>query len=109
MTSRGKASLTARAIVRLLFLYREHVRTITTDYGNEFSVYKDITRGLTIMGRQPVIVYFADLYCSWQTGGVENASKLIRRCKPQKQNFNRFTDAYIMKVQKKINAGPRGN
>lgn len=63
-----KAAPTAREAIRLLFPYREKVRTITTDNGCEFATHLDFTRGLAMKGWEPVIVYFADSYCSWQKG-----------------------------------------
>ena len=52
-------------------------------------------------------VYFADSYCSWQKGAIENANKLIRKYIPKKANFDDFSDSKIMKIQKKINRRPR--
>ena len=46
-------------------------------------------------------VYFADSYCSWQKGAIENANKLIRKYIPKKANFDDFSDSKIMKIQKK--------
>ena len=54
-----------------------------------------------------VIVYFADSYCSWQKGAIENANKLIRKYIPKKANFNNFSDRKIMEIQKKLNRRPR--
>ena len=67
----------------MLFPYRESVRTITTDNGCEFAAHLEITRLLSIKGRDKVIVYFADSYCSWQKGAIENANKLIRKYIPK--------------------------
>ena len=47
-----------------------------------------------------VIVYFADSYCSWQKGAVENANKLIRKYFPQKSNFDNFSNHRIMQIQR---------
>ena len=52
-------------------------------------------------------MYFADSYCSWQKGAIENANKLIRKYIPKKANFDDFSDSKIMKIQKKINRRPR--
>ena len=102
-----KAVTTAKTVVRLLFPYRKYVRTITTDNGCEFAAHLDITKGLTIKGGDKVIVYFADSYSAWQKGAIENANKLIRKYIPKKADFNDFTDAYIKKVQYKLNRRPR--
>ena len=58
-------------------------------------------------GRERGKVYFADSYCSWQKGAIENANKHIRKYIPKKANFDDFSDSKIMKIQKKINRRPR--
>ena len=102
-----KAMPTAMAVARLLFPYRETVRTITTDNGCEFAAHLEITRRLSVRGRDRGIVYFADSYCSWQKGAIENANKLIRKYIPKKSNFDDFSDGRIMQIQKKLNLRPR--
>ena len=52
-------------------------------------------------------VYFADSYCSWQKGAIENANKLIRKYIPKKANFDDFSDSRIMEIKKKLNRRPR--
>ena len=102
-----KSCPTARAVVRLLFPYRETLKTITTDNGCEFAAHLEISKGLSGKGRQKIIVYFADSYASWQKGAIENANKLIRKYIPKKANFDDFSGAYIKKVQYKLNQRPR--
>ena len=102
-----KAVPTARAVVRMLYPYRNTVRTITTDNGCEFAAHMEITKGLSVKGKEKVIVYFADSYCSWQKGAIENANKLIRKYIPKKAQFKDFTDRKIMNIQKKLNRRPR--
>ena len=102
-----KAMPTAKVVARLLFPYREFVHTITTDNGCEFAAHLEITRMLSRGGRERGKVYFADSYCSWQKGAIENANKLIRKYIPQKANSDDFSDSKIMKIQKKINRRPR--
>ena len=87
-------------------MMREH-HTITTDNGCEFAAHLEITRMLSRGGRERGKVYFADSYCSWQKGAIENANKLIRKYIPKKANFDDFSDSKIMKIQKKINRRPR--
>lgn len=79
-----KAKPLAKVVVRLLFGYRKYLKTITTDNGSEFAAHLDITAGLRMKGLPDVIVYFADSYCSWQKGAVENVNKLIRQYIPKK-------------------------
>ena len=102
-----KAGPTARTVVRLLFPYRQSLKTITTDNGCEFAAHREITRALSLKNRDKVIVYFADSYASWQKGAIEHANKLIRKYIPKKANFADFTDRYIRKIQKKLNRRPR--
>lgn len=102
-----KAIPAALAVSRLLFPYRDYVRTITTDNGVEFAAHLEITQRLTKKGREKVIVYFTDSYSSWQKGAIENANKLIRKYIPKKANFDDYTDAFIKSIQKKLNRRPR--
>lgn len=102
-----KALPTALVAVRLLFPYRETVKTITTDNGCEFAAHLEITNRLSRKGGHRVVVYFADSYCSWQKGAIENANKLIRRSIKKKDNFDNFSNKKIMEIQKKLNNRPR--
>ena len=102
-----KALPTARVVCRLLFPYRGSLKTITTDNGFEFAAHLEISRKLSIKGKDRVVVYFADSYASWQKGAVENTDKLIRQYIPKKANFDDFTDRKIAMIQKKINRRPR--
>ena len=102
-----KALPVAKAVARLLFPYRHTLKTITTDNGCEFAAHLEITRLLSMKNREKVTVYFADSYCSWQKGAIENANKLIRKYIPKKSNFDCFSDRKIMQIQKKLNRRPR--
>ena len=102
-----KAVPTAHTVARLLFPYRALVHTITTDNGCEFAAHLEITRLLSWGGKEHGKVYFADSYCSWQKGAIENANKLIRKYIPKKANFDDFSDRRIMEIQKKLNRRPR--
>lgn len=62
-----------KVVRKLLLPYKNSLKTITTDNGPEFAAHKDITKYLGVP------VYFADPYCSWQKGAVENTIKLIRQ------------------------------
>lgn len=102
-----KALPTARAVIRLLFPYRQTIHTITTDNGCEFAAHQEITKQLSLKGRPPVKVYFTDAYSAWQKGAIENANKLIRKYIPKKANFQDFSDWKIKEIQKKLNRRPR--
>lgn len=98
----GKLSKPLVKVVRKLPLpYKNSLKTITTDNGPEFAAHKDITKYLGVP------VYFADPYCSWQKGTVENTNKLIRQYIPKKDSFDNYTDKRIMSIQKKLNERPR--
>ena len=43
----------------------------------------EITRLLSIKGRDKVIIYFADSYCSRQKCAIKNANQLIRKYIPK--------------------------
>lgn len=102
-----KAKPLAKFVIRLLFAYRKYLKTITTDNGSEFAAHRDITAGLWMKGLPDVTIYFADSYCSWQKGAVENVNKQIRQYIPKKSNFNDFSDEYIRNVGRKLNLRPR--
>ena len=102
-----RAKPLSKVVVRMLFAHRKYLKTITTDNGSEFAAHLDITAGLHMKGLDDVTVYFADSYCSWQKGAVENVNKLIRQYIPKKSNFNDFSDQYIKNVAKKLNLRPR--
>ena len=102
-----KAEPIAKTVTRLLMPYRGTIKTITTDNGSEFAAHHLITKGLYMRGKEDVIVYFTDAYSSWQKGCIENTNKLIRKYIPKQANFNQFSDAYIKKIQKKLNRRPR--
>ena len=98
----GKQSKPPAKVVRKLLLpYKDYLKTITTDNGPEFAAHKDITKYLGVP------VYFADPYCSWQKGTIENTNKLIRQYIPKKELFHQYTDKRIMSIQKKLNERPR--
>lgn len=102
-----KALPCAKTVYRLLFPYRNSLKTITTDNGCEFAAHREITRLLSIRGQPPVTVYFADSYASWQKGAIENANKLIRKYIPKKAYFDDFSDRQIMKIQMKLKLNTR--
>lgn len=97
-----KPQTIADTVYRMLFPFRGNaLKTITTDNGFEFTMHELFAKKLRTQ------VYFADSYCSWQKGAIENANKLIRQYFPKGTDFNLITPEEIMNVQKKINARPR--
>ena len=78
-----KAGPVAKAVWRLLLPYKgEALKSITP-------------------------VYFADSYCAWQKGAIENANKLVRQYIPKGTDISTVTEGKIAKIRKKINARPR--
>ena len=96
-----KAMSVAKTVCRLLFPFREHVLSITTDNGSEFAAHQYITQKLKAQ------VYFTDAYSSWQKGRIENGNKLIRFYLPKETDFKRVSDKLVKKIQKELNARPR--
>lgn len=91
----------SKAVHKVLLPYIKHVLTITTDNGSEFADHQTIAKKLK------TTVYFADSYCSWQKGRVEQVNKLIRQYIPKGTSFDEYTDRDLMEIQKKINRRPR--
>ena len=96
-----KAMSVARAVCRLLFPFRKHVLSITTDNGSEFAAHQHITAKLGVS------VFFTDAYSSWQKGAIENGNKLIRFYLPKQTDFSKVSEKRISEIQKKLNARPR--
>lgn len=67
-----------RAINEMLLPFKERmVKTITCDRGKEFSGFSKLESDLDCQ------VYFADPYCAWQKGTVENSNGLLRQFLPK--------------------------
>ena len=97
-----KAKPLAKAVWRLLLPYKgEALKSITTDNGSEFAEHEWITRKLHVP------IFFADSYCAWQKGAIENGNKLIRQYIPKGTDISTVTDGKIARIRKKINARPR--
>ena len=96
-----KAMDVAKAVYRMLFPFRKHVLSITTDNGSEFAAHQYITDKLKAQ------VYFTDAYSSWQKGAIENGNKLIRFYLPKQTDFSKVSEKRISEIQKMLNARPR--
>jgi len=96
-------SAVAKAVIQMLFAFRgtEALKTITTDNGIEFYDHMEFAKVLKTK------VYFADSYCSWQKGAIENANKLIRQYFPKGTDFRQVSDSEVKAVQFKLNRRPR--
>ena len=97
-----RPAVVADKIWKMLLPFKgDALKTITTDNGFEFAFHKIFAKKLN------TTVFFADSYCSWQKGAIENANKLIRQYFPKGTDFNLVTKQQIMNVQKKLNSRPR--
>ena len=77
------------------------VKTITRDRGTEFASW------LQIEERLHCEVYFADPYCAWQKGAIENLNGLLREFYPQGRNLSRVAPATLKRNLALLNARPR--
>ena len=97
-----KAKPLAKVVWRLLLPYKgEALKSITTDNGSEFAEHEWITKKLHVP------IFFADSYCAWQKGAIENGNKLIRQYIPKGTDISTITEGKIAKIRKKINARPK--
>lgn len=97
-----KAGPLAKVVWRLLLPYKgEALKSITTDNGSEFAGHEWISKKLHVP------VFFADSYCAWQKGAIENGNKLVRQYIPKGTDISTVTEGKITKIRKKINARPR--
>ena len=88
---------------------RSH-ETKATNIRNRVSIHErpaeaDGNEWITKKLRVPV--YFADSYCAWQKGAIENGNKLVRQYIPKGTDISTVTDGKIARIKKKINARPR--
>ncbi|HMS67749.1 MAG: IS30 family transposase [Saprospiraceae bacterium] len=91
----------AKAIIQALMPYKNHLHTITSDNGKEFSEHQYISEKLGIE------FYFAEPYSSWQRGANENLNGLIRQYFPKKTSFEEMSWREIKKVENELNKRPR--
>ena len=91
----------SKVVIRLLFAYKEHVHTITSDNGAEFANHETIAQKLNVK------FFFAHPYSSWERGLNEYTNGLVRQYIPKGSDFKIFSDDFISNVQHKINRRPR--
>ena len=90
----------ADAIIKLLTPFSDHVLTMTSDNGKEFTEHKKITSKLNAR------FYFAHPYASWERGLNENTNSLIRQYFPKESDFKHITRKNINRVMNKLNNRP---
>jgi len=91
----------AKAVVRLLFPYKNTVHTITSDNGTEFAEHEYIAKKLK------ADFYFAHPYSSWERGLNEYTNGLVRQYIIKGSNFDNYDDDFIKLIQNKLNRRPR--
>lgn len=93
--------LVSQAIIRELSVYKDYVKTITSDNGKEFADHQIIAQTLE------TDYYFAHPYHSWERGSNENYNGLLRQYVPKKERLDIFTEENIKEIQNKLNNRPR--
>lgn len=73
------------------------LQTLTVDNGAENASWKELG----------IPTFFADPYCSWQKGSVENTNGLIRQYFPKRTDFTQVTDDQLQEVEDRLNHRPR--
>jgi len=63
----------SKVVIKLLFAYKEHVHTITSDNGSEFANHETIAQKLNVK------IFFAHPYSSWERGLNEYTNGLARQ------------------------------
>ena len=91
----------AKVVVRLLYAYKNHVHTITSDNGSEFAAHETIAKKLNAG------FYFAHPYSSWERGLNEYTNGLVRQYILKGTDFKIYSDGFIRQVQYKLNSRPR--
>ena len=77
------------------------VKTITCDRGAGFANWRRMEERLHCE------VYFADPYCAWQKGAIENLNGLLREFYPRGRNLSRVAPATLKRDLALLNARPR--
>jgi len=52
-------------------------------------------------------MYYAHAYCAWERGTNENSNKLIRRFIPKGADIQKFSVAFVVKIENWMNSYPR--
>ena len=96
-----QSEVVAEALINVLRPYKEQVKTVTLDNGNEFAQHVNVSKALQAS------VYFAHPYCAWQRGLSENTNGLLRPYFPKGTNFKIIRQAKLDQIQKRLNQRPR--
>lgn len=95
-----KKNVVARAFLKA-FKRMPDVKTLTLDNAREFSCHLELKKKVGVQ------VFFADPYCSYQRGSVENINGWIRHYFPKKYDFKQLLPKDLRRVEKKLNTRPR--
>jgi len=99
-TASKTALQTTTSIIEALKPYKNTIKSITYDNGNEFSWHEKINKTLNIKS------YFCKPYASYEKGTVENINGIIRRFFPKGTDFDTITEEEIAYVENWINNRP---
>ena len=89
------------ALIDLMYPIKEHIHTVTSDNGKEFSYHKDVSNALDCG------FYFCHPYRSSERGLNENTNGLLRQYFPKGTDFTEITDKQIVQAQERLNHRPR--
>jgi IS30 family transposase len=79
----------------------EFKKTLTRDNGSENFGWEELEK------KEPVKVYFAHPYCSYERGSNENGNGLIRRYLPKGTDFSKVSNEEVLKIEYLLNSRPR--
>ncbi len=89
------------ALIDLMQPIKNHIHTVTSDNGKEFSFHKDVSAALDCG------FYFCHPYRSSERGLNENTNGLLRQYFPKGTDFTKITDKQIVQAQERLNHRPR--
>ncbi|CAK0764482.1 transposase [Gammaproteobacteria bacterium] len=93
--------ITHDTMISLLKPFTDHVHTITTDNGKEFSQHQQIAKELNAG------FYFAHPYSSWERGANENMNGLIHQFFSKKMSLKFIPEKFIKRAKDLLNHQPR--
>ena len=95
------AETVKQALIELLEPYKDSIKSITSDNGNEFAKYHDLSKALGCK------YYFCHPYASWERGTVERLNRDIRMFHPKRTDFHSINEKHFQSHIDLINFKPR--
>ncbi len=89
------------ALIEIQTPHKDHLHTITSDNGREFSLREIVAERLNC------VHYFATPYHSWERGSNENLNGLIRQYYPKKMECWSITQKQVEEIADALNNRPR--